>query len=84
MILSEIIADVFVYLIIAGMAGVGTFCIAIHRCVQKQGKRGLRQSQAILLMAKSIDNFTKKNHPYDESDLFDKAKITLKDERGEL
>lgn len=84
MLLSEIITDVFVYLIIAGMAGVGTLCIALYRCVHKQGKRGLRQSQAILLMAKSIDNFTKKNHPQSESDLYDKAKITLNDEKGEL
>ncbi len=81
---TEILTDIFVYLIISIMTGVGTLCLALYRCVHKQGKRGLRQSQAILLMAKSIDNFTRKNHAGSESDLYDKAKITLSDEKGEL
>ena len=81
---EEFATDIFVYLIIAGIAGVATLCLALYRCVHKQGKRGLRQSQAILLMAKSIDNFTRINHKGSVSDLFEKAKITLSDERGEL
>lgn len=81
---DEILTDVFIYLIIAGIVGGGTLCMALYRCVHKQGKRGLRQSKAILLMAKSIDGFTKKNHPGDESDLYEKSEIALTDEKGEL
>ena len=81
---TEIITEIFIYLIIGIMAGVGTLCMALYRCVHKQGQRGLRQSKAILLMAKTIDSLSKINHPDSESDLFDKATIALTDEKGEL
>ncbi len=84
MIFDQVIADVFVYLIIAVMGAVGTLCIALYRCVHKQGERGLRQSKAILLMAKSIDDFTKRTHPESESDLYEKAEIALTNEKKEL
>jgi len=84
MFFEAIVADVIVYVFMAVAVGIGTLFIALYRCVHKQGKRGLRQSKAILLMAKSIDNFTKRNHPDSESDLYDKAEITLTDEKGEL
>ena len=84
MIFEQVIADIFVYSFVAGLGAVTTVFVALYRCVHKQGKRGLRQSQAILLMAKSIDNFTKINHAGSVSDLYEKAKITLSDEKGEL
>ena len=84
MLLAEIISEVFIYLIVGVMMGVGTLCLALYRCVHKQGQRGFRQSKTILLMAKTLDSLSKQNHPDNESDLFEKAKIALTDEKGEL
>jgi len=81
---EEIATDVFVYLIIGGMIAVGTMCTTLYRCVHKQGQRGLRVSKAILLMAKSIDSYSKRNHPESDSDLYTQADLTLKNEKGEL
>ena len=81
---EQVITDTLGYLIAAGVGALITAFMTLHRAITKQTKRGLRQSQAILLMAKSIDNFTKNHHPGSESDLHAKAKITLEDEKGEL
>ncbi len=78
-------------MIIGCSVGVSSLCTYLIRCSHKQkkiildqGQRGLRQSKAILLMAKSIDSFTRRNHPKSESDLYDKARIVLHDEDFKL
>lgn len=81
---EQIIEDTLGYLIAAGVGALFTAFMTLYRAVTKQAKRGLRQSQAILLMAKSMDHFTRRNHPESGSDLYTKAKITLEDEKGEL
>lgn len=80
--LEGIVLDVFGYVIIVGIGGVASFCTAVYRCVHKQAKRGYRQSQAILLLTKSIEEQTKRDHPEYEGGLRDEAEIILKDEKG--
>lgn len=79
-----IVLDIFGYVIIIGIGGVVSFCTAVYRCVQKQGKRGYRQSQAILILAKNIEEQTKRDHPDYNGGLYKEAEISLKDEKGNL
>lgn len=79
---ETILEEIFTYLIIAGICGIGTFCTVVYRCVHKQQKRAYRQSQAILLLTKSIEEQTKRDHPDYHCNLHDEAKIILKDEKG--
>ena len=78
------LTDIFIYLIISGIAGVASFCGLLYRCVHKQAKRGYRHSQAILLLTKSIEEQTKIAHPDYKGNLYEKAEIILKDEKGEF
>lgn len=81
---ETILTEFFAYLLIAAIAGTGSFCGIVYRCVHKQAKRGYRQSQAILLLTKSIEDQTKQYHKDYEGDLYDQAEIILKDEKGEF
>lgn len=76
--------NIFLYLIIGGIAFVGSFCGMLFRCVRRQAQRGYRQSQAILLLTKSIEEQTKQYHKDYTGDLYDQAEIILKDEKGEF
>lgn len=82
--MEEIYPDVIVFLITTGIAAVAGFCGIIYRCTQKQSKRGYRQSQAILLLTKSIEDQTKQIHPEYKGGIYDEAVITLKDENGQF
>lgn len=79
-----IVLDVFGYLLIIGIGGVASFCTAVYRCVQRQSKRGYRQSQAILILARSIEEQTMRDHPDYVGGLREEAEISLKDEKGNL
>lgn len=76
--------EVFSYLIIIGIASVASFCGLLYRCVHRQAKRGYRQSQAILLLTKSIENQIMHDHKDYKGGLHDEAKIILKDCDGLL
>lgn len=76
--------EVFSYLIIFGIASVGSFCGLLYRCVHRQAKRGYRQSQAILLLTKSIEDQMMHDHKDYKGGLHAEAKIILKDENGLL
>ncbi len=80
--IEQINADVIVFLITGGIAAVGTFCVAVYRCTHKQSKRGYRQTQALLLLTKTIEEQTKQNHKDYKGGLYEQAEIILKDEKG--
>lgn len=82
--IEQISIDVFVFLITSGIAGVAGFCAVVYRCTHKQSKRGYRQSQAILLLTKTIEEQTKQTHPEYQGGLYAQAEIILKDEKGEF
>lgn len=81
---EEILTEIFVYLVIAGIATVAAFCAGLYRCVHKQGKRGLRQSKTILILIKGIEEQIKRNHDDYSGDLYGEAEILLRDEKEEL
>ena len=82
--IEQISMDIIVFLITSGIVAVASFCGVVYRCTQKQSKRGYRQSQCILLLTKSIEDQTKQNHSDYEGGLYESAKITLQDEKGEF
>jgi len=82
--IEQIPIDVIVFLITTGIVAVAGFCGIVYRCTHKQSQRGYRQSQAILLLTKSIEEQTKHNHKDYKGGLYDQAKIVLKDEKGEF
>ena len=81
---ESILTDFFAYLLIAAIMATASFSGIVYRCVHKQAKRGYRQSQAILLLTKSIEEQTKQYHEDYAGDLYDQAEIILKDEKGEF
>lgn len=82
--IEEIPIDVIVFLITSGIVAVAGFCGIVYRCTHKQSQRGYRQSQAILLLTKSIEDQTKQSHQEYKGGLYDQAVIALKDEKGEF
>jgi len=82
--IEQISLDIIVFLITGGISAVAGFCGVVYRCTHKQSKRGYRQSQAILLLTKSIEDQTKQMHPEYPGGLYEKAVITLKDDKGDF
>jgi len=82
--IEQVPIDVIVFLITSGIVAVAGFCGVVYRCTHKQSKRGYRQSQAILLLTKSIEDQTKQSHKDYKGGLYDQAVITLKDENGKF
>ncbi|MEE9573798.1 MAG: hypothetical protein V3W20_12165 [Candidatus Neomarinimicrobiota bacterium] len=80
--LEEITIQIILYVILASVGGAGSFITMLYRCVRKQAVRSTNQSKAILLLAKSIEEQIKINHPDHQIDLFLKAEIILKDDNG--
>ena len=81
---ETILTDFFAYLLIAAIGGTASFAGIVYRCVHRQAKRGYRQSQAILLLTKSIEEQTKRDHKDYPGGLYNQAEIILKDEKGEF
>ena len=81
---ETILTEFFAYMLIAAIGVTGSFSGIVYRCVHRQAKRGYRQSQAILLLTKSIEEQTKQYHKDYTGDLYDQAEIILKDEKGEF
>lgn len=80
--IEQISSDIIIFLITSGITAVAGFCGVVYRCTHKQSKRGYRQSQAILLLTKSIEDQTKQMHPEYAGGLYEEAIIILKDEKG--
>jgi len=81
---DAITTEVLSAIIILVLFGLGSFFAVLYRCVRKQGQRGYRQSQAILLLTQTIEEQTKINHPEYSEDLTGKVELILKDENGNL
>lgn len=81
---ESILTEFFAYFLMATIAGTASFCGIVYRCVHRQAKRGYRQSQAILLLTKSIEEQIKRAHKDYDGGLYDQAEIILKDEKGEF
>ncbi len=82
--IEQISLDIIVFLITSGIVAVASFCGVVYRCTHKQSKRGYRQSQAILLLTKTIEDQTKRNHKDYKGGLYEQARIMLKDENGKF
>ena len=80
--IEEITSEILTYVILAAILGAGGFISALYRCVKKQGQRGINQSKAILLLAKNIEEQTKRDHPDYTGELFAEAEIILIDDKG--
>lgn len=71
-------------IIVVAILGAAAWLSRIYHCIRRQGKRGWRQSQAIVLIAKSEDDIMDKYHPdaAGSGKLHDKVDDILKDENG--
>ena len=81
---DTVLTDFFAYMLIAAIGATGSFSAIVYRCVHRQAKRGYRQSQAILLLTKSIEEQIKRAHKDYAGGLYAQAEIILKDEKGEF
>ena len=83
--LEEIVtAEVLSAIIIGGILALGGFFTTMYRCLRKQGNRGYRQSQAIMILTQCIEEQTKTFHPEHSGDLTGKVERILLDEKGNL
>lgn len=54
------------------------------KCLQKIDQRSFRQSQAMIILSKKLDNQNTKYHSDSTSDFTDQIETLLKDEEGNL
>ena len=83
---AEILNQVIAGLTIAAILGAVGFIIGLWRCVKNQGKRGWRQSNAMILMAETQDEMITFLHPDKKNITKIKPKIDrlLRDSKGNL
>lgn len=83
--LDVFLREYLLYIAIGVTAGIGGFLLKMWRCIQKQERRGWRQSQAFMLLVELIDDQTEDLHPNVKvHDIKDRIQRILKDDNGEF
>lgn len=83
-ILDGIAIQILSGLIIAGIVGVGSFCMILYKCVHKQAQNVLMLSQSMLLLAELIEDQNKQNDPAYKRNVYGKIERLLKGKKDEF